>query len=53
MHSTWSRIEASPGAVNIIPGQVAFTVDLRALTDARQRLANRAAKDGIIAAAAN
>jgi len=34
MVGTVGRIEASPGAVNIIPGQVMFTVDLRALTDA-------------------
>jgi allantoate deiminase len=34
MVGTIGRIEATPGAVNIIPGQVAFTVDLRALTDA-------------------
>jgi allantoate deiminase len=34
MVGTIGRIEATPGAVNIIPGQVVFTVDLRALTDA-------------------
>jgi allantoate deiminase len=34
MVGTIGRIEASPGAVNIIPGRVAFTVDLRSLTDA-------------------
>ena len=34
MVGTVGRIEASPGAVNIIPGRVVFTVDLRALTDA-------------------
>jgi allantoate deiminase len=33
MVGTVGRIEASPGAVNIIPGEVAFTLDLRALTD--------------------
>jgi allantoate deiminase len=33
MVGTVGRIEASPGAVNIIPGQAVFTVDLRALTD--------------------
>jgi allantoate deiminase len=31
---TVGRIEPSPGADNIIPGRVVFTVDLRALTDA-------------------
>jgi len=34
MVGTVGQIEASPGAVNIIPGRAAFTVDLRALTDA-------------------
>ena len=34
MVGTVGRIEAPPGAVNIIPGQVMFTVDLRALTNA-------------------
>ena len=34
MVGTVGRIEASPGAVNIIPGRAAFTVDLRSLTDA-------------------
>jgi len=33
MVGTVGRIEAFPGAVNIIPGRVVFTVDLRALTD--------------------
>jgi allantoate deiminase len=33
MVGTVGRIEASPGAVNIIPNHVVFTVDLRALTD--------------------
>src|SRR5689334_180170 len=36
MVGTVGRIEAVPGAVNIIPGRVLFTVDLRALTDARR-----------------
>jgi allantoate deiminase len=34
MVGTVGRIEAIPGAVNIIPGRVVFTVDLRSLTDA-------------------
>lgn len=38
MVGTVGRIEAVPGAVNIIPGKVLFTVDLRSLTD-RLRLA--------------
>jgi allantoate deiminase len=33
MVGTVGRIEAQPGAVNIIPGRVVFTVDLRALSD--------------------
>src|SRR5947199_46618 len=36
MVGTVGRIEAVPGAVNIIPGRVLFTVDLRALTEARR-----------------
>jgi allantoate deiminase len=34
MVGTVGRVEVAPGAVNIIPGRVLFTVDLRALTDA-------------------
>lgn len=34
MVGTVGRIEAAPGAVNIIPGRVVFSVDLRAMTDA-------------------
>ena len=34
MVGTVGRIEIAPGAVNIIPARVLFTVDLRALTDA-------------------
>ena len=33
MVGTVGRLEASPGAINIIPGCVLFTVDLRALSD--------------------
>ena len=33
MVATVGRIEASPGATNIIPGAVTFTVDLRAMSD--------------------
>ena len=32
--ATVGRIEASPGAINVIPGRVAFTVDVRAPGDA-------------------
>ena len=37
MVGTVGRIEAVPGAVNIIPGRVLFTVDLRSLTDSAAR----------------
>ncbi len=33
MVGTVGRIEALPGAVNIVPGRAVFTVDLRSLTD--------------------
>jgi allantoate deiminase len=33
MVGTVGRVEAMPGAVNIVPGRVVFTVDLRSLTD--------------------
>jgi allantoate deiminase len=33
MVGTVGRLEALPGAINIIPGRVTFTVDLRSLTD--------------------
>jgi allantoate deiminase len=33
MVGTVGRVEATPGAVNIIAGRVVFTVDIRALTD--------------------
>jgi len=53
MVGTVGRIEASPGAVNIVPGRVVFTVDFRSLTDelrltAVQRFTAEA--DGIAAA---
>jgi allantoate deiminase len=36
---TVGYINAMPGATNVIPGQVSFTIDLRAPTDAHRRLA--------------
>ena len=39
MVATVGRIEASPGADNVIPGRVGFTVDLRTTTDALRRAA--------------
>src|SRR4029079_2664395 len=49
MVGTIGHIEAVPGAVNIIPGRVLFTVDLRSLTDtlrvaATERFAAEAAR---------
>jgi allantoate deiminase len=37
--STVGRIEASPGAINVIPGRVMFTVDVRAPKDDLRRFA--------------
>ncbi|MFZ4805798.1 MAG: allantoate amidohydrolase [Hyphomicrobiaceae bacterium] len=37
--ATVGRLEASPGAVNVIPGQVRFTVDIRAPNDAMRAAA--------------
>jgi len=46
MVGTVGRIEAEPGAVNIIPGRVRFTVDLRSLTDSlREQTVNRFAAE--------
>jgi allantoate deiminase len=39
MVATVGRIEASPGAINVIPGQVGFSLDLRSSTDALRRAA--------------
>jgi allantoate deiminase len=36
---TVGRIEASPGAVNVIPGECRFTIDVRAPEDSRRRKA--------------
>lgn len=35
--ATVGRIDAAPGAINVIPGRSAFTVDLRALSDDERR----------------
>lgn len=43
---TVGRIDAQPGAMNVIPGKVAFSVDVRAPTDAKRR----EAVDAILAA---
>lgn len=39
MVATVGRIEASPGAINVIPGRVGFSLDLRSSTDALRRAA--------------
>jgi allantoate deiminase len=44
---TVGRIEAKPGAINVIPGQVQFTVDLRAPEDAAREQAVAAARTEI------
>ena len=36
---TVGYIDARPGATNVIPGQVSFTIDIRAPTDAHRKLA--------------
>ena len=36
---TVGRIEAKPGAINVIPGEVAFTIDVRAPQDAMRKQA--------------
>jgi allantoate deiminase len=36
---TVGYINAMPGATNVIPGQVSFTIDIRAATDAHRKLA--------------
>ena len=40
---TVGRIEARPGAINVIPGEVQFTIDFRAPRDARREDAVRSA----------
>jgi allantoate deiminase len=37
MVATVGRIEAEPGAINVIPGRVSFSLDLRSATDALRR----------------
>lgn len=39
MVATVGRIEASPGATNVIPGRVGFSLELRSMTDALRRSA--------------
>jgi len=48
---TVGRIAAQPGAMNVIPGKVAFSVDVRAPTDALRRTAAAAMRDEFAAIA--
>ena len=43
--ATVGRLEATPGAVNVIPGHVRFTLDVRAPTDEARQSAGRAIED--------
>ncbi|PWC31846.1 allantoate amidohydrolase [Azospirillum sp. TSO22-1] len=49
--ATVGRLETFPGAVNVIPGRVVFTVDVRASDDALRRSAVRAIQDACAAVA--
>jgi allantoate deiminase len=50
---TVGRIEARPGAINVIPGEVQFTVDVRAPEDAARAQAVRAMRTEIALIAQN
>ncbi|MBR0932714.1 allantoate amidohydrolase [Bradyrhizobium jicamae] len=50
--ATVGRIEARPGAVNVIPGEVRFTIDLRSPDDARRRAAVARIRERLAAIAA-
>jgi allantoate deiminase len=45
MVGTVGKVEVTPGAINIIPSQAVFTVDLRALTDRLRRFATERFQD--------
>src|SRR5213078_495279 len=49
---TVGRIEAKPGAINVIPGEVHFTIDFRAPRDELRAQAVRAATTEVEAIAA-
>jgi len=49
--ATVGRIEAAPGAINVIPGRVSFTLDLRAPDDAQRAAAVASVKEKIKAIA--
>jgi len=48
---TVGRIEAQPGAMNVIPGKVKFSIDVRAPTDERRHAAANAMRDELAAVA--
>ncbi|MDE1146931.1 MAG: allantoate amidohydrolase [Azospirillaceae bacterium] len=50
--ATVGRIEARPGAVNVIPGQAIFTIDLRSPRDASRKAAAAGLLDTLAAIAA-
>jgi allantoate deiminase len=45
---TVGKIEAAPGAINVIPGRVRFSVDVRAPTDAQRERALGAIRNAIV-----
>lgn len=49
--ATVGRIEAAPGAINVIPGRVAFTIDLRAPDDGQRAAAVASVKEKLQAIA--
>jgi len=49
---TVGRIEAKPGAINVIPGEVEFTIDIRAPRDELRQLAVASAKAELASIAA-
>jgi allantoate deiminase len=49
--ATVGRIRAQPGAINVVPGDVEFTVDLRAPADARRERALAAVRAEFVAIA--
>lgn len=49
---TVGKLEVTPGAINVIPGKVRFTLDLRAPADAQRRAAAQAITDALHATCA-
>jgi len=50
--ATVGKIEALPGAINVIPGRVRFSIDVRAPVDAQRERAIAAIRDAVAAIAA-